>query len=342
MEKTRFKLWHIPFLLVLIVGTFWIAKSRKQPTEAPFQHNEGVIFGTVYHTTYQYEEDINAEILKVLNAVDASLSMFNPNSTIAQINSGQTDETDSLIRVVFTLAQSISKETDGAFDVTVAPLVNAWGFGFKSNNLPNDQQVDSLRQLIGWQKINLVGTKIQKENPQMVMDFSAIAKGFGSDCVANLFKQKGIKNFMIEIGGEVVTSGTNPKMTPWHIGINRPDDDSTSTNNALQQILAMSDCAMATSGNYRNFYISNGKKIAHTIDPMTGYPVQHSILSSTVLAPTCAMADAYATSFMVMGLDKARALLNSHPEIQAYFIYADENNNNQIWYSPSLKANFTE
>lgn len=342
MEKNKFRLWHIPFLFVLILGTFWIAKTNKQQEEIPFQHNEGVIFGTVYHTTYQYGEDINAEILQVLNSVDASLSMFNPNSTIAQINAGKTDETDSLLRVVFNLAQQISQETDGDFDVTVAPLVNAWGFGFKSNNLPTDEQVDSLRSLVGWQRVHLQGNKLEKEIPGMILDFSAIAKGFGSDCVANLFKQKGIKNFMIEIGGEVVTAGTNPKLTPWHIGINRPDDDSTSTNNSLQQILAMSDCAMATSGNYRNFYINNGKKIAHTIDPKTGYPVQHSILSSTVLAPSCAMADAYATSFMVMGMDKAREILSHHPEIQAYFIYADDKNGHGIWYTPSLKANFAE
>ena len=155
MEKNKFRLWHIPFLFVLILGTFWIAKTNKQQEEIPFQHNEGVIFGTVYHTTYQYGEDINAEILQVLNSVDASLSMFNPNSTIAQINAGKTDETDSLLREVFNLAQQISQETDGDFDVTVAPLVNAWGFGFKKGAFPDSLMIDSLLQITGYEKDSL-------------------------------------------------------------------------------------------------------------------------------------------------------------------------------------------
>lgn len=341
-QKSRFRLWHIPLLILLILGTVWIALSEKHPVDIPFQRNEGAIFGTIYHSTYQYKEDINDEILAALNQVDASLSMFNPSSTISKINSGESDLTDSLLLHVLQLSKTISKETDGAFDVTVAPLVNAWGFGFKSNTFPDSAMVDSLRGLVGWDKLTVEGNRLVKADPNMIIDFSAVAKGFGVDWVARLFQKKGIRNFMIEIGGEVITSGTNPKNELWHIGINSPEEDSIQGGNELQVILAMSDCAMATSGNYRNYYLHDGKRIAHTIDPKTGYPVQHSILSSTVLAPSCAMADGYATSFMVLGLEKAKEVLSLHPELQAYFIYSDEKGENKVWYTPSLKQFFTE
>ena len=171
-----------------------------------------------------------------------------------------------------------------------------------------------------------------------MLDCNAIAKGFGTDMVARMLKRKGIRNFMVEIGGEIVTSGNSDKRVPWKIGVTKPTDDSLNTNEEIQTILNVSDIAMATSGNYRNFYYKGGKKYAHTIDPKTGYPVQHSILSSTVLAPNCATADAFATSFMVMGLDKARKVLKKHPELMAYFIYADEKGNNKVWYSPSIQS----
>lgn len=331
------KKWHLPFLLFLIIGTVFIMRQA-HPAAAPFQQEEGMIFGTSLHATYQCDSSLHDEIMEELQQVDASLSMFNPRSTISRINRGEDFHTDSLFRYVFTMSQQISQATDGAFDITVAPLVNAWGFGFKNGALPDSAQVDSLRSLVGWDRITLTddGT-ISKQDPRMVMDCSAVAKGFGSDQVASLFRRKGIHNYMIEIGGEVVLSGTNPKGKPWSIGINKPVEDSTSTNNELQTILQLTDCALATSGNYRNFYISeDGRKLAHTIDPHTGYPVQHSILSSTVIAPTCAMADAFATSFMVMGLDKAKQVLKAHPQLKAYFIYADPDGTNRVWASPNL------
>ena len=170
-----------------------------------------------------------------------------------------------------------------------------------------------------------------------MLDCSAIAKGYGSDIVARFLKKKGISNFMVEIGGEIVVNGVSEKQVPWHIGINKPTDDSTNTSQEIQDVLDITDIAMATSGNYRNFYYKNGKKYAHTIDPKTGYPVQHNILSATVLAKNCATADAYATSFMVMGMEGAKQILKKHPDLCAYLIYADENGQNKIWYSPSLK-----
>lgn len=338
-NKTKtLKKWHLPFLLFLIIGTYLAITRKEEAKDIPFQYCEGAIFGTVYHATYQCDSSLNGKILEELQAVDQSLSMFNPNSTISQINSGKSNETDSLLRTIFHIAREVSQATDGAFDITVAPLVNAWGFGFKHGALPDSLQVDSLRQLIGRNRISLKDNKFFREDPRMIIDLSAVAKGFGSDCVAQMFRKHGINNFMIEIGGEVVTSGVSPKAKAWRIGVNKPQEDSTSTSNELQTILQMNNCAMATSGNYRNFYIDNGRKIAHTIDPKTGYPVQHSILSSTVIAPTCAIADAYATAFMVLGLEKSLQVLDKHPELMAYFIHTDKEGNYQVWKSPGIEA----
>lgn len=333
------KKWQILFLLFLIIGTFFIARKSRHDGYSPFQSNEGMIFGTVFHAKYQYGKDLLPEIMGELQAVDASLSMFNPNSCISKINSGESDEADSLLSSVFLLSQAISKVTDGAYDVTVAPLVNAWGFGFKNDVLPDSATIDSLMSFVGWSKVEIQDMHIKKDDPRIIMDFSAIAKGFGADRVAKLLKQKGIENFMIEIGGEIVCGGKNQNGEKWKIGINKPTDDPGSTNQELDNILSLTDCAMATSGNYRNFYVKDGKRIAHTIDPESGYPVQHSILSSTVLAPSCAMADGFATSFMVMGLEKAKCLLDQHPELQAYLIY-EENEEQKVYYTKGIEESF--
>ena len=210
-KSKTLKKWHLPFLLFLIIGTYLAITRKEEAKDIPFQYCEGAIFGTVYHATYQCDSSLNGKILEELQAVDQSLSMFNPNSTISQINSGKSNETDSLLRTIFHIAREVSQATDGAFDITVAPLVNAWGFGFKHGTLPDSLQVDSLRQLIGWNRISLKDNKFFREDPRMIIDLSAVAKGFGSDCVAQMFRKHGINNFMIEIGGEVVTSGVSPK-----------------------------------------------------------------------------------------------------------------------------------
>ena len=324
--------WQLPFLAILIIGTIIILKKQ-----APFRTDEGFVFGTVYKITYQSEDNLKEEIETELKKVDYSLSPFNPNSVITRVNHNEKTEVDSFFVHVFHLAKKISDETHGAFDITVAPLVNAWGFGFKKSTGVDSLIVDSLRPMIGYQKIDLQNNRIIKKDPRIMLDCSAIAKGFGVDAVARLLERKGIKNYMVDIGGEVVVRGKNSKMNAWRIGINKPVDDSLSVNQELQTVLAISDVGMATSGNYRNFYYKGGKKYAHTIDPKTGYPVQHNILSATVLAKNCATADAYATSFMVMGMEGAKQILKKHPDLCAYLIYADEKGQNKIWYSPSLK-----
>lgn len=324
--------WQFPFLILLIVGTVLILKKQ-----IPYQTDQGIVFGTMYKITYQSKENLKMEIESELQKVDNSLSPFNKKSVITHINHNEDYSTDSMFTHVFRLAKTISKETHGAFDITVAPLVNAWGFGFKNASHVDSLTIDSIRQFIGFEKVDLVDGIVVKKDPRIMLDCSAIAKGYGVDCVARLLESKGIKNYMIDIGGELVVKGKNAQQESWRIGINKPIDDSLSVNQELQTIIEINQGGMATSGNYRNFYYKDGKKYAHTIDPRTGYPVQHNILSSTVIAKDCATADAYATSFMVLGLDSAKAICNAHPELDAYFIYAKENGNTSIYFTEGMK-----
>ena len=327
------KKWQLPFLVLLIVGTVLIIRQQQS---MPYQKCSGLIFGTTYHVTYQYDDDLHAEVVAKLKEVDAALSMFNEQSTISKINNNEAVKPDKMFLDVFQLAQQISQDTQGAFDITVAPLVNIWGFGFKHGQEPTTHAIDSLRQFVGYQKVSYNGKTIQKQDPRIMLDCSAIAKGYGTDVVARLLDEKGITNYLVEIGGEVVTRGISEKRVPWKIGVTKPTDDSLHVGNDLQTVLNVTDKAMATSGNYRNFYYKGGRKYAHTIDPKTGRPVQHNILSATVLCNQCAKADAYATAFMVMGLDKAREVLERNPDLMVYFIY-DDKGENKVWYSPSLK-----
>ena len=339
-EKQKKRLmWQLPFLVLLIVGTVLIIRQQQA---VPYQKNADFIFGTTYHITYQCDSNMAAGIKAELLKVDQSLSPFNENSIITAVNQNKAVQLDSMFLDVYNLAVQISDETDGAFDITVAPLVNAWGFGFKNSTLPSPYQVDSLRQIVGYQKVSLENGHIKKKDPRIMLDCSAIAKGYGCDVIAKYLRSRGVKNFMVEIGGEIVTSGLNPDRLPWKVGVTKPSDDSLSTSHELQTVLNVTDMAMATSGNYRNFYYKGGKKYAHTIDPKTGFPVQHNILSATVIAKSCAEADAYATSFMVMGLEKAQKVMERRPELMAYIIYSDQNGENAVWYSPSLRNKIVE
>lgn len=336
MKKKKL-LWQLPFLAFLIIGTVVIVGRQKS---VPYQHDEGRIFGTTYHITYQSDDNLKKEIEETLKAVDQEFSMFNPQSTVALINEGKRPTLSDDFLEVYQLAQQVNEESDGAFDITVAPLVNAWGFGFKSQQMPNNHQIDSLRRLVGMEHVSLAGAKgsqyVRFQRPRMMLDFSAIAKGYGTDRVARLLMSHDVANFMVEIGGEVYAKGNSEKRLPWRIGVSKPVDDPDNDAQELETVLNVTNQAMATSGNYRNFYYKGGRKYAHTIDPKTGRPVQHSLLSATVLAPTCAEADAYATSFMVMGLDKARQVLERKKQLKAYFICQNAQGGLSVWKSEKL------
>ena len=339
-EKQKKKLiWQLPFLLLLIVGTVLIIRQQRS---MPYRQVSDFVFGTTYKIIYQCDSDLSVAVRDELMKVDRSLSPFNKESVITAVNQNREVKLDPYFIEVFTKAMEVSRDTEGAFDITVAPLVNAWGFGFKHEQMPTKSQVDSLRQIIGYQKVSLVGGKVRKQDPRMMLDCSAIAKGFGVDAVARMLRDRGVQNFMVEIGGEVVTCGVNAQRLPWRVGVIKPSEDSLNVGHELQTILNVTDKAMATSGNYRNFYYKNGRRYAHTIDPKTGYPVQHSLLSATVLANSCTVADAYATSFMVMGRERAQQLLERHPELMAYLIYDDGHGDIAVWFSPSLRSKIEE
>lgn len=334
MEKKvqRNFLW----IALLVLGTIWILARHNQVT--PYQTDNGLIFGTVYKVTYQCDQNLKAEIEAELKRFDGSLSPFNDTATITRINRNEDIVPDTFFTNVFRRSMEISRETDGAFDITVAPLANAWGFGFKKGNFPDSAMIDSLLEMTGYEKVKLSDEgKVVKTDSRIMLSCSAVAKGYAVDVIAQLLKKKGIRNFMVDIGGEVVVHGQNPQNGPWRIGLNKPIDDSLAVNQELQAVLLVTDLGMATSGNYRNYYYKDGKKYAHTIDPRTGYPVQHNILSSTVVAKDCATADAYATSFMVLGLDSAKAICNAHPELDAYFIYERPDGKMDIYFTDGMK-----
>ena len=333
MEKKaqRNFLW----IALLVLGTIWIL-ARHNRTQ-PYYTINGLIFGTVYNITYQYDGDLKVEIDEELKRFDGSLSPFNDTATITRINRNEVIVPDTFFTNVFHRSMEISEETDGAFDITVAPLANAWGFGFKKGAFPDSTMIDSLLDITGYTKVALSNEgKVVKQDKRMMLSCSAVAKGYAVDVIAQFLAKKGIKNFMVEIGGEIVAQGENPKKDLWRIGINKPVDD-LSINQELQTVLSVTGVGIATSGNYRNFYYKDGKKYAHTIDPRTGYPVQHNILSATVIAKDCMSADAYATAFMVMGLEEAERFANAHPDIDACFIYTDENGKLQTYYTKGME-----
>ena len=318
-------------ILLLIVLCFAACSGNTGKTVGEYKSLQGEIYGTYYHITYS--EGKNSEITQVgldsvFAAINNSLSVYVPTSTISKINQNvDSVRLDSLFIKVYQTAQIVSEETKGAFDMTVAPLVNLWGFGFERSDSITDGMIDSIMTTVGYHKLHLVDGKIVKENPKTMLDASAIAKGFSSDCVANYLRACGSENFMVEVGGEIVVRGMNKNGEKWSIGVTKPYEGNSVDQPDMQAVIKLTDCGMATSGNYRRFYHVDGMKISHTIDPSTGWPVSHSLLSATVIMPDCMTADAYATAFMVMGLDSAMSVAAKHPEMSTYFIYADSTDN---------------
>ena len=239
------KKWHYPFLVFLIVATVIILAENKPE----YRTSQGAVFGTTYHITYNHNADLSTDITRVLKDVDNSLSTFNANSTISLVNKNMQVELDSMFLYVFHLAQHVAETTSGAFDITVAPAVNAWGFGFKNAETIDNDLIDSLKQIVGYQMVKEENGAIVKEDNRIMLDCSAIAKGFGCDVVATLFDSIGIADYMVEIGGEIVVKGLNSKGSDWRIGISKPTDDSLATETELQTVLELSDRAMATAGN---------------------------------------------------------------------------------------------
>ncbi|MDB4583075.1 FAD:protein FMN transferase [Draconibacterium sp.] len=319
---------HLLFML-FVVFTFGACKD----TPSKYIFNKGMVFGTYYSIKYESPDgkDIQQEINEELNKYTQIFSHYEKESTISKVNNNEKVKLEPEFITCFERAIEISKITNGAFDITAGPLISAWGFGPEDKKKMTPEFVDALKELVGYQKIKLEKGRIIKENPQMTINMSAIAKGYTCDLIGEFLTKKGYKNYLIDIGGEVVTKGKNEKGRIWSIGIKEPVEDPF--NMDLNAAVKLPDRAMATSGNYLNFYEEDGKKYAHTIDPVSGYPVQHSLLSATVLAGNCMTADAFATAFMVLGKDVGIEIARQVPGLEIYFIYADDNGKNQVYMS---------
>lgn len=320
--------------LAIVIGIVAIVSACG--TKKNYQYTEGKIYGTFYHITYNFPDDLQKDLRAEMEKVNASLSMFNPQSVISKINRGESDSTDLLFREMFVKAEQVNRETKGAFDITVAPLVNAWGFGFKTDSFPSAGKIDSILQFVGMDKLALQGDRLVKQVEGMEIDASSIAKGLGTDLVADYLDRKGVTDYMVEIGGEIRAKGMSRKGRPWRIGIDKPIDDATGAMREIEMVVELTSGALATSGNYRNYYIHDGKKYAHTINPATGYPVQQDILSASVYTDSCMKADAYATAFMVLGLESAKEIVNNNPALEACFIY-EQDEAMKKWTSPGFE-----
>lgn len=285
----------------------------------------GLTQGTTYQVTYydSLGRDVHNEIDSILQDIDMSMSVYNPNSTISKVNRDELSVVEDVhFKAVFRQSIEISRQTGGAFDVTVGPLVKAWGFGLKHRDKVGQRMIDSLNTFIGYGKIRLDQNRVMKEDTRIQLDFNAIAQGYTVDVIAGFLESRHIHRFLVEIGGEVIGKGTKPEGGLWSVGIEKPQWGSIDQR-PIQAILSLKNRAIATSGNYRKFFEENGVKYSHTIDPKTGYPARNRLLSVSVLADECSTADAYATGFMVMGLENAKIFLSEHPELDAYFIYSD-------------------
>ncbi len=332
----------MPTYVSLTAFILLLASGLQAQQEAVFI--EGYAQGSTYHITYYDKQNRNfqTDIEKILKDFDNSVSTYNPNSIISRINRNEKNVTaDTYFITCFKKAKEVWKNTGGAFDPTVYPLVNAWGFGPGKKQKIEKSRIDSLLKFVGFDLIHLKGNKVIKKDPRVALDFNAFAQGYSVDVVSEFLNTKGISAYLVEIGGEVYAKGKKPDGENWTIGIEKPIDNKESTN-PLKAIVKLENIAVATSGNYRRFVIENGIKYAHHIDPRTGYPAKNNLLSASVFSAECISSDANATGILVMGLEKAKTFLEVHKELQVYLIYSDEKGNYQIYQSPGLKALISE
>jgi thiamine biosynthesis lipoprotein len=328
--------------LLLIVLLFLNACSIKK---SEYVKISGFAQGTTYNITYENttQMDYSQDIDSILKAFDKSLSIYDSTSIISRINNNDTTaEIDKWFTEVFNKSAEIDSISGGAFDITVGPVVNAWGFGKGPVMKHYMAYIDSLLQYVGMNKVKLAGRKVIKHNPAVKLDVNALAQGYSVDVVCDFFKSKGIKNFLVEIGGEVRGKGTNAINNFWHIGIDKPSEGNMNPGSDLQAIIEINNKALATSGNYRAFYVEDGVKYAHTIDPKTGFPAKNTLLSATVVCDDCMTADALATTFMVLGVDKGKALLEKLDGIEVYFVFGDQQGNYQVFFSDGMKKMIVE
>ena len=333
MKSIRFAL--IPLLLL----------AACQGKKSEYLNVSGIAQGTTYHITYENSEneDYSAEIGSILKAFDQSLSIYDSTSIVSRINNGDTTvEADDWFMDVFKKSVEVSAISGGALDITIGPVVNAWGFGNGPLAKHDTAYIDSLLQYVGMDKIKLEGRKVIKKYPGVRLDVNAVAQGYSVDVISTFFEKKEIKNYLVEIGGEVRCKGTNAKDKVWRIGIDKPSDGNMTPGGELQAIIELNHKSLTTAGNYRKFFVENGIKYGHTIDPKTGFPARNTLLSATVVCDDAMTADAYDTAFMVLGLEKSKELLKKLPGIEVYFIYSNAQGEYEVYFSEGMKKRIVQ
>ncbi|HOS73228.1 MAG TPA: FAD:protein FMN transferase [Bacteroidales bacterium] len=325
-------------LIILLTGILCFDSSCREKTE--YSKFSGFAQGTTYSMIFENPRRFNVaaiqdEVEQILTGFDLSLSLYVDSSVLCRINRNETDIPDEYFTEVFRRSKEISALTGGAFDVTVGPLVRAWGFGPDAHKNFRETDRDSLMQLVGIEKVDIRNGRILKADPRISLDFNAIAKGYSVDVISRFFDRKGIKSYLVEIGGEIRARGDRGGVF-WKIGIDKPADSNVVPGQDLQAIISMKDRSLATSGNYRRFYMEDGVKYSHTIDPKTGYPSKNRLLSATILASDCMTADGIATACMVMGKERAIEFIERNPEFDAFLIYSDDQGNYRTWISEKL------
>lgn len=294
--------------------------------------------GTYYAVTYydHQKRNLQDEIDSILVLFDQTASMWVPGSIISRINRGEDNvELNRWFTELFEVSRQIGEESNGAFDMTIGPLVNAWGFGFTDRQKLDDLKVDSLKALVDYTKVDLSDGKVTMGIPGMQFDFNGIAQGYSVDVLCSYLESEGITAYLIDIGGEVYARGKKPDGSKWRVGIEKPAETALSQRE-IEVVVPLEDKAMATSGSYRKFYEEDGIRYSHTIDPYTGYPVTHSLLSVTVIAENCTLADGYATAFMVMGLERSMKFLDKRDDLEAFFIFSTGTGEYDIAYTKGM------
>ena len=330
MKKTRYAM--VLVALAIAVAMLFIARERQR-----FFTHEGVVWTTDYHITYQATRDLGDSIQLILGNLDMSVSPYNKASLISAINENKTDRTDTTLRYLLGASRIVWRESDGAFDPTVMPLVNAWGFGYKSGTLPSRHQIDSILAFVGMDKLSLDGETIVKDDPRLMLDFSSIAKGMACDEIGRMLARNGAVNWLVEIGGEVMASGVNSHNQPWHVSVDMPSAEGNPDHESAM-VLTLDSSAVATSGNYRKWREEGGNKLSHIIDPHTGSSRQGTLLSVTVIASNCMNADAWATACMVMGEGKVKNMMEARRDLGVMTISADTLTGNLVVWSNATFA----
>lgn len=309
--------------LFLCLGLF--SCSRK----SAYRTYEGVVFHTYFRVVYQSDEDLKDRIDEALELVNRSANPFDSTSLLYALNNNKTDRVDPMVKELWNTAYKVWELSEGSYDVTISPLVNAWGFGFEPPLPITAQKIDSLKQWVGMDKVKIEEDRLTKATPEMQIDFASIAKGYASDRVGEALLRAGVQNFLVEIGGEIAYRGKNPQNQSWRVAVNAPLIDSLAEVQQIAEVIYLREASggIATSGNYRNYKKDpqTGKIFGHTISPKTGYPITTDILSATVLAPQCVWADAWATAFMTMSSDQVLQLKPRLPEgVEFLLIVSDD------------------